>query len=314
MHRSSGVYEALRDSGCIKLPSQRTLRDYTHYIKACTGFSSEVDQMLIKAAKVESCPEREKCVILLLDEMHIREDLVFDKHTGAMIGYANLGDLNDHLLHFEQSLSDSAPASPKLAKTMMVFMVRGLFSKLQFAYAQFPCADLSGDLLYEPFWEAVGRLETCGFKVGFITFLYFDNFILNFDHRCLVLRWTVILSIDVWSSFMSHLLILFTRSRILSQTKSVSYTSLILHTWSKLWGIAGSLSIVVCGYVHICNCMVLQLKFNFLLHSLMDGTYHGVICETYMRGTHTLEQESGCYQNSNMSISSLHLFQKCVLI
>ena len=56
-----------------------------------------------------------KCVILLLDEMYIREDLVFD--------YTNLGDINEYLLHFEQSLSDSAPATPKLAKTMMVFMV-----------------------------------------------------------------------------------------------------------------------------------------------------------------------------------------------
>ena len=125
--------------------------------------------MLMKSAKVESCPEREKCVILLLDEMHICEDLVFDKHTGAMIGYANIGDINEHLLQFERSLSDSAVATPKLAKTMMAFMVRGLFSKLQFAYTQFPCADLLGDLLYEQFWEAVCRLETCGFKVSITT-------------------------------------------------------------------------------------------------------------------------------------------------
>ena len=142
MCRLSGAYEALCDSGCIRLPSQRTLRDYTHYIKASIRFSSEANEMIMKAAKVESCPEQKKCVILLLDEMHIREDLVFDKLTGAMIGYTNLGDINEHLLHFEQSLSDSAPATPKLAKTMMVFMVRGQFSKLQFAYAEFPCADL----------------------------------------------------------------------------------------------------------------------------------------------------------------------------
>ena len=47
-------------------------------ILAATGFSTEVDGMLMKAAKVDPCPEREKCMILLLDEMHIREDLVFD--------------------------------------------------------------------------------------------------------------------------------------------------------------------------------------------------------------------------------------------
>ncbi len=129
--------------------------------------------MLIKATKLESCPERDKYVILLLDEMHIRQDIVYDKHTGAMIGYTNLGDINEHLLKFEKSLSQlDSPAVPTFAKTMMVFMVRGLFSKLQFAYAQFPCAKLSGDLLYEPFWEAVGRLEVCGLKVNWINILW----------------------------------------------------------------------------------------------------------------------------------------------
>ena len=120
--------------------------------------------MLIQAAKVDTCPEREKNVILL-DEMHIREDIVFDKHSGAMIGFTKLGDINDHLLQFERSLTEDQP-SPPLAKSMMVFMVRGLFSKLQFPYAQFPCANLSGDLLYEPFWEAVRCVETCGLKVS----------------------------------------------------------------------------------------------------------------------------------------------------
>lgn len=163
--RSSGAYEALRSSGCLRLPSQRTLRDYTHYVQAQTGFSDAVDKMLMDAAKVKSCPEREKCTLLILDEMHIREDLVFDKHTGTIIGFANLGEINEHLMQFEKSLLDDTPLPPQPAKTMLVFMVRGLFNSLQFPYAQFPCVELSGDLLYEPFWEAVQRVENCGLKV-----------------------------------------------------------------------------------------------------------------------------------------------------
>ena len=38
-HLSGGGYEALRKSSCISLPSQRTLRDYTHVTKATSGFS-----------------------------------------------------------------------------------------------------------------------------------------------------------------------------------------------------------------------------------------------------------------------------------
>ena len=163
--RSSGTYEALRDSGCLHLPSQRTLRDYMYYADASIGFSSAVDKMLIQAAKVDTCPDREKCVLLLLDEKHIRESLVFDKHSGALVGFTDLGTITMHLLSFEQEITGEKSPSTQLAKTMMVFMVRGLFSSLQFAYAQFPCCDVSGDMLFEPFWEAVRRIETCGLKV-----------------------------------------------------------------------------------------------------------------------------------------------------
>ena len=106
--------------------------------------------MLAEAADVKTCPERNKCVLLLLDEMHVREDLVYDKHTGELIGFTNLGDINNHLDAYEKALStDEKP--PSLAKSGQVFMVRGLFTKLQFAYAQFPCSILTGEKLYKPF-------------------------------------------------------------------------------------------------------------------------------------------------------------------
>ena len=52
-----------------------------------------------------------------------------------------------------------------LANSMLVLMVRGLFTHMQFPYAQFPCTALSGDMMFDPFWEAVCRLERCDFKV-----------------------------------------------------------------------------------------------------------------------------------------------------
>lgn len=164
-HRSSGAYDMLRESGCLKLPSQRTLRDYTHFVKAATGFSTEIDEMVAQAANIDECEVYQKHVLLILDEMHIREDLVFNKHSGELVGFVNLGDINQHLVAFEQALSGERQPSPPLASTMMVFMVRGLFTKLQFAYAQFPCGSITGDLLFGPLWEAVYRLERRGFKV-----------------------------------------------------------------------------------------------------------------------------------------------------
>ena len=44
-----------------------------------------------------------------MDEMHIKRDLVYDKHTGELIGFTNLGDMNMHLLNLEKSL-DQCPS------------------------------------------------------------------------------------------------------------------------------------------------------------------------------------------------------------
>lgn len=82
-HLSSGAYEALRKSGCLSLPSQRTLRDYTHYAEAKSGFLMDVDRQLIEATQVGTCEGWKKCIVLLMDKMHIREDLVYDKVSGT---------------------------------------------------------------------------------------------------------------------------------------------------------------------------------------------------------------------------------------
>ena len=112
------------------------------------------------AANIQICEEWQKCVVLVFDEMHIREDLVYDKHSGALIGFANLGEINSHLLEFERSVDVTAPHSEPLANSMIVFMVRGLFTRLQFPYAQFPSIKVSGDLLFEPFWEVSANSVT----------------------------------------------------------------------------------------------------------------------------------------------------------
>ena len=51
-HLSGKAYEVMRSSGVLQLPSQRTLRDYTHYVPATTGYCSEVDGMLMDTLKV----------------------------------------------------------------------------------------------------------------------------------------------------------------------------------------------------------------------------------------------------------------------
>ena len=163
--QSQGAYETLHQSKCIRMPSQRTLRDYTHHLKSEPGFSAGVDAQLLSATNINSCEERDKHVLLLLDEMYVKQDLVYDKNTGELIGFMNLGDINNHLLALEQSMSLPDESTEVLARTMMVFMVKGLFSRLEFPYAHFPCHKLTGELIFDPFWDAVYRLERLGLKV-----------------------------------------------------------------------------------------------------------------------------------------------------
>ena len=92
--------------------------------------------------------------------MHVKEDLVYNKHSGELTGFMNLGDINAHLLNLQSTVDESQQAQLRpFAKSLLVFMVRGLFSSLQFPYAQFPCVNLTGGLMFDVFWEAVERLE-----------------------------------------------------------------------------------------------------------------------------------------------------------
>lgn len=48
---------------------------------------------------------------------------------------------------------------------MLVLMVRGLFYKLNYPYAQFACNSISGNQMFNSVWEAISRLQRLGFCV-----------------------------------------------------------------------------------------------------------------------------------------------------
>jgi hypothetical protein len=51
--------------------------------------------MLIKAANLQECQDHQKYVAVIFDEVHIRADLVYNKHTGELVGFCNFGDINN---------------------------------------------------------------------------------------------------------------------------------------------------------------------------------------------------------------------------
>ena len=126
------------------------MRDYKHYIPAKTGFCTEVDRDLLDVAFLNN--ELNRYVMIIMDEVHIKNELVYDKHQGCLVGFTDLGNTNNRLLEMEGALYGDK-SQPNLAISMFVLMVRGLFYKLNYPYAQFACSSISGDLIFDPVWK-----------------------------------------------------------------------------------------------------------------------------------------------------------------
>ena len=161
---STSAYHSLRTSGFMKLPSERTLRDYTHHFVSKAGFQEEVDDQLLAEIKQLNLPDSRRYVAILIDEMKIKEGLVYNKYSGEIIGFTKLSDVNDQLNRLEQGDS-----SPVIAKQVLVVMVRGIMCKLEFPYAHFGSCGVTADYLYPIIWETVRRLEANEIKVICLT-------------------------------------------------------------------------------------------------------------------------------------------------
>ena len=163
--KSPSFYDDIRcdennNTGFLMLPSRRRLRDYKNYIRPTQGFNRDVVNELVKTVKKVS--EEEKYVILLLDEMKIQEDLVWDKHTGDLIGYVDLG--NTELNYAALKKTD------EFASHVLVFLVRSIVNPMKFTLANFGTKNVTAVQLFPLFWKAVGILEDkCKLKVMAVT-------------------------------------------------------------------------------------------------------------------------------------------------
>lgn len=126
---SSSAYDALQSSGFLKLPSERTLCDYTHYLTSSTGFQKEVHQQLLDEIKIDSLPENRRFVSLILDEMKIKEELAYNKHSGEIIGFMDLGYVNNELVELEQDSLQHPSIAPYVLTVMVIIVISSLAHK-----------------------------------------------------------------------------------------------------------------------------------------------------------------------------------------
>ena len=123
--KSRSCYEELRNSGILKLPSLRTLTDYKNYIRPKPGFRKQViDNLTVLTSEFFNT---QRYVVLMFDEMKIRSNLVFNKHSEELIGFVDLGDPDVNFNCFKEQ--------NELASYTLVFYVRGLSTNLKFSQA-----------------------------------------------------------------------------------------------------------------------------------------------------------------------------------
>ncbi len=162
--KSPAAYRAMRDSRFIILPHQNTLNDYIHYTNLQPGFHGDFLVRMMKDSDMLNRPEHERHVSVIFDEVKIKSGLAYCAHSGKILGFTEIGSLNEELKDFEKKCKGEL--DPPLATHMLVLMVRGITSELQKPLAYFPCQHgfLSYEL-YNVINEAVELLEFAGFTV-----------------------------------------------------------------------------------------------------------------------------------------------------
>ena len=80
-----------------------------------SGFSTYVHKQLTHAASMYTLIDWQKSVIPLLDKTYITDNLVYNKHTGTLIGFTDLGKVNEHSLRFKRNINNISHVDKPLA-------------------------------------------------------------------------------------------------------------------------------------------------------------------------------------------------------
>ena len=145
--KSSSGYDERREAlgkgegRIMTLPSQRRLRDYKNWARSKRCFHYEIICELIGLTDKYFGVQRH--IMLLFDEMKIQSDLVFDKVTGELIGFIDLGD----------------PDTNYATSHALVFFVRGMATDLNFNLFYFGTTGVTSSQLMSLSLEAIGILE-----------------------------------------------------------------------------------------------------------------------------------------------------------
>ena len=92
------------------------------------------------------------------DEMKIQPNLVYNKQSGELIGYVDLGDSD---VNYNTFVKDD-----ELATHALVYYVRDIATELTFCQSYFATNGIKSYQIMSTFWRAISILElTCQLKI-----------------------------------------------------------------------------------------------------------------------------------------------------
>lgn len=165
-YTSSAAYKQMSNKqlNFLTLPSIDTLRNYTHFTKAQTGFNPDIIKRLSVDANAESLDEKQRQVVISFDEMKIKSKLVYSKSDGRLVGFTELGTLNEEFKAYQASFNNESISNQDFATHVNVFLVRGIFSSLIYPFGYFATSGITASQLYSCAMEAVGVLGSIGLE------------------------------------------------------------------------------------------------------------------------------------------------------
>ena len=134
--------------GFLHLPHKSTLLTDMQ-----TGCNSDVISKFLKDTDIESMEPRDHNVVLLFDEMCIKPGLVFNKATGKLVGFCEMGKVNDELNKFDKYFKGSVEA--ELATHVLTLMARCLFKHFNYPLAYYASVGFSSHQLNPVVWDVV---------------------------------------------------------------------------------------------------------------------------------------------------------------
>lgn len=151
------------------LPNGKELFDFTDLLSK-KSFDENSFALLRLEAKQLRLSSEQKYNTLALEEIKIKDDLVFKKSSGEFIGYVNLNFATFKLQRLEECTMEGKSAlSNGNENTLLLVTIRSMKMDFYFPIGLFSCKNLTNSEFYNIVFESMKKLLVANMKVLLIT-------------------------------------------------------------------------------------------------------------------------------------------------